>query len=1430
MVVLLLTWANLARGQDIVAMEYFFDSDPGVGGAIPITVTGPAPTVNVNEILNSASLPLGFHVLFLRAQTDGHVEVSMDPLDYTAIVTATQTRWGSVESRLVFVDESGASLIEIDTLEYFFDVDPGYGNATAIQATAGNVVNLVESIPTGALSPGFHTLFIRAQTTADEWGFAESRLVFVQAGDVGQTVLVDQIEYFFDADPGYGNATIINITTPQNIVNFLDTLDAASLTPGFHTLFLRARGDGGKWGQAESRLVFVQAGDVGNLVLVDQVEYFFDIDPGYGNATTINLTPNNVVNFTDSLDASGLSLGFHTLFLRARGQGGKWGQAESRLVYVDESGALFSNLSELEWFIDTDPGYGLGNTVPLGDVPDANIEFNVPYGAISEGAHVLGFRARNADGRWGVTEWRPFAVFTPGRELDSASLVVMYNQLGGTSWTNQSNWLVGDIDNWYGVDVVNGRVDSIEFGSNNLVGEIPFQAGYFDQAKKIDLSDNQLLDTIPQTFDELTGLEELYLNANDLSEIPNIAGLANLDVLALDSNLFDFGDLEPHIGINNFTYENQKIFGDSAVDSIATISAPLDIALNIPVEGTNNIYQWYLNGQTIPSGDLPTYQILGFSATDTGKYVLEVTNSVVSGLTLTSSDLRFTLSNFDQDSLAMVSLYQSTDGPAWTNGTNWLTGNLSTWNGITLTGPRVTDVNLASNNLTGVIPDNFSVADSMVSINLEGNSLEGAIPLTFLDLNVVDAIDVSENALISIPNFSTVPSLTTLDVANNKLDFEFLENNLGVGAGFTYTPQDTLATPIIIDITLPDLPADTIPLPDDFVVESNSNVNFEFDVGGANNTYQWLLDDQPISGATADNIQIDNIDFANEGEYRLQITNSIVTGLTLTTQPLQAFIASLERDSTALRNLYEANGGANWNPAVNWTTEPDIQLWDGVNVPGGTLRVEGLNLVGRGVAGNITKEFRVITGLNEVLLQDNEITGLPNLSQMPNLDSLNVTNNFLDYPDIEPNIFLSGFAFNPQKPLPLPDTTKVEHGTTGTLDHPIGGTNNTYQWYFEDVEIAGETGETLTIDSAIYEDMGNYYKEATSSIIAQADPTFTLRTEDQVLAVTADIDVTPIYQDGGNVTLDEGEAFIFRSNDPGETGRLDTTGTVVITTAGFTFEDIVLDEYLIFIRTDGFVGPNNVELIPTYYQDKIDWAQADTLILRENTAVTVDMENVPPDTEGEGIVDLTLESDFEEDPAGRLEARRRVQKAGCSLRRRTTGGGGRPSQDDDFVLIAYKETDENGQVNFGDLPNGFYRLNIQYPGIPVDPNSFVEFEIDANGGVGGYELEATVTEEGIVVERILGLTSAYFKDLNVYPVPASNEVSISYQRLRTKDIYVRLVDMGGKTISEKMLPKGVNQKLTLDVSKMREGIYLLYFFDTENNDVTVASYKVIVNH
>ncbi|MEO5967606.1 MAG: hypothetical protein ABIP68_01685, partial [Ferruginibacter sp.] len=96
---------------------------------------------------------------------------------------------------------------KIHTLEYFFDADPGYGNATKVVVNPAIVQlnNFNFIAPIGSLSKGLHKLYLRSLDSANRWSMTASKLFYKESAINNQISKVAGGEYFFNNDPGFGN-------------------------------------------------------------------------------------------------------------------------------------------------------------------------------------------------------------------------------------------------------------------------------------------------------------------------------------------------------------------------------------------------------------------------------------------------------------------------------------------------------------------------------------------------------------------------------------------------------------------------------------------------------------------------------------------------------------------------------------------------------------------------------------------------------------------------------------------------------------------------------------------------------------------------------------------------------------------------------------------------------------------------------------------------------------------------------------------------------------------------------------------------------------------------------------------------------------------------------------------------------------------------
>ncbi len=754
------------------------------------------------------------------------------------------------------------------------------------------------------------------------------------------------------------------------------------------------------------------------------------------------------------------------------------------------------------------------------------------------------------------------------------------------------------------------------------------------------------------------------------------------------------------------------------------------------------------------------------------------------------------------DSTALVNIYNQTGGIDWANSSGWTIDSLDNWFGVIMENKRVKSLTLPSNALTGTFPTIATGLEDATDIN------------------------ISDNELTEVNALSNQASLVNLNVDANRLQFGTLESLLADPYTTSYLNQKTV------------LDRERV------LKQIGEEHTVDRTVSGSANTYSWFDGADPIS-ESGPTFTLTDLTFEDEGEFRTEVTNTNVPGLTLTTEEVVLRVSSLERDSTSLIAMYDALGGENWAVGSDWPTTP-ISSWDGNGITLGSNRVTGIDLSSNNLSGSVPEDVIDLGQVSSINLAGNEITSLPDMTSLPNLTTFNVENNKLTFGSLEPNAsILSTYA--PQSAIGEEFETQIDKGQSFLLTFEVDGEENNYSWLrdtsrynqaFQGVPITEADQSSLLIENIDFVNMGEHRLRVQNTLL----PDLTLESETQTVWAQADIDFTPIYNNliDQPAPLDEGEGWLFEIIPEQPYDSVFTEPTL-IDGNGLSFQDVRLGDYLVFVRTDTLLlrdvngEVDSVQVLPTYFESTIDWAEADVLELRDFVDDSLFMQQQPrplTDKDGDGIVRLLVESDFADESSGRIEARRRVQKAGCSLRRRTTGGGGRPDQDEEYVLIAYKETDEEGRVSFGFLPTGFYRLNIQYPGIPMDTTSFVEFEIEEDQEEGGFELEADVTEEGIFVRVIeaLGFYRKYFKDLNVYPVPADQTLSIAYDKLNSDGVEVRLVDLRGQTVRQVSLQKGYQRSIQLDVHDVEGGVYLLYFVDKENPEKNIVFYKVIVRH
>ena len=152
------------------------------------------------------------------------------------------------------------------------------------------------------------------------------------------------------------------------------------------------------------------------------------------------------------------------------------------------------------------------------------------------------------------------------------------------------------------------------------------------------------------------------------------------------------------------------------------------------------------------------------------------------------------------------------------------------------------------------------------------------------------------------------------------------------------------------------------------------------------------------------------------------------------------------------------------------------------------------------------------------------------------------------------------------------------------------------------------------------------------------------------------------------------------------------------------------------------------------------------------------------------------------------------------------------------------DTDDNGEFVIDYLPAGMYRLNIEYPDIPMDENSFAQFTIDENRS--SYNLEAVINESDIEVTDVTVLSiGKQLAGLKIFSNPSSDFVQIDLKEANvSQDVVLEVFDNAGRSIMSKVYGNK-RSLIEIDIRRLRMGSYHLKM----NVGDWVYSYHLLVN-
>ncbi|MDR6803582.1 Leucine-rich repeat (LRR) protein [Dyadobacter sp. BE34] len=421
-----------------------------------------------------------------------------------------------------------------------------------------------------------------------------------------------------------------------------------------------------------------------------------------------------------------------------------------------------------------------------------------------------------------------FRSFGQTLENDRLALVALYNGFAGANYPELSNWVIpgnnGDSPcGWYGVTCEGGRVTKLVLKELLLGGELAPEVGNLTALTTLDLSKTgtwmgSLTGNIPVELANLTNLEYLYI-ADQTFEKTSLGVIGSLTKLK-GLALTPTGEIPANF-TNLVDLETLYLGSGDPMGGFSDFSFPSFLSV-LP-----KLKELYLQGWV--KGEFPT-AIGSFSN-------LEVLELNINGF---SNALPQQLGNLSKLKRLYISRYEGL-------------GDFTFLNDLL----NLEELELHDCYFAGKLPEGIGNLTKLNKIVINSASFDGVIPPGISTLSNLTVLNLKYNAFTGpIPDLSNVPVSGLIDLSNNAFTFEGMESNIAWLD--QYSPQEK----IVISAQ---------PVPGGALLTVNA--------GGTlgNNTYKWYRNNVLFTTVVGNN----SLTVTDVSTYRVEVTNSVMTGLTL---------------------------------------------------------------------------------------------------------------------------------------------------------------------------------------------------------------------------------------------------------------------------------------------------------------------------------------------------------------------------------------------------------------------------------------------------------------------------------------------------------------------------------------------------------------------
>ena len=424
------------------------------------------------------------------------------------------------------------------------------------------------------------------------------------------------------------------------------------------------------------------------------------------------------------------------------------------------------------------------------------------------------------------------AVKISNRQTDSLALVAIYVASDGANWAKNKWELDKPMDEWKAVTLTEGRVTALKLTTSGVITKewsLPAEIGDLAELTDLRISSNKLAGELPESLYGLEKLEKLYFQNDNLTCAlsADLAKLTNLTELYVDRNAGMTGSIPPEIGqlkkLARINLSQTGIGGEIPVelgqcDALLQFMAfKTNLSGNLPDIWDMPVLQTVMlhtnPGLTGPlpsslsklkpleNGTAPSIQIYSCNLTgsipasfadlpETTKQVY-VNDNKMSGTipAVVAAHKNFSSWRWDPqqegygltiapppsrqlDSLALVAIYNASDGPNWAKNKWELDKPMDEWKAVTLTDGRVTALKLTTSGVITkewTLPAEIGDLTELTDLRISSNKLAGELPESLYGLEKLEKLYFQNDNLTCAlsADLAKLTNLTELYVDRN---------------------------------------------------------------------------------------------------------------------------------------------------------------------------------------------------------------------------------------------------------------------------------------------------------------------------------------------------------------------------------------------------------------------------------------------------------------------------------------------------------------------------------------------------------------------------------------------------------------------------------------------------------------------------------------